>query len=116
MTTTTAAREQLAPDRAGRGVRGRGPGQVAHRRLAGNAGAAGAVELGGPARMLANLPSVLERGYRGSNVARPWSGSGLGLAGAHEIVAAHGGTISLECQLGSGTTVTVRLPLGGLTR
>jgi two-component system sensor histidine kinase ResE len=64
----------------------------------------------------ADLPSVFERGYRASNVARHWSGSGLGLAGAHEIVAAHGGTISLQSQLGSGTTATVRLPLGGPTR
>jgi two-component system OmpR family sensor kinase len=39
----------------------------------------------------------------------------LGLAGAHQIVAEHGGTISLDSQLGIGTTVTVRLPLGILT-
>ena len=58
---------------------------------------------------------VFERGYRATNVARHFSGSGLGLAGAHQIVAEHGGTISLDSQLGIGTTVTVRLPLGILT-
>jgi len=57
------------------------------------------------------LPRVFEHGYRGSNVDRFISGSGFGLAGARQIVAEHGGTISLESQLGCGTTATVRLPL-----
>jgi signal transduction histidine kinase len=35
----------------------------------------------------------------------------LGLAAAHQIAAEHGGTISLESQIGTGTTVTVRVPL-----
>jgi signal transduction histidine kinase len=43
------------------------------------------------------------------------SGSGLGLAGAHQIVAEHGGTISVDSRMGIGTTVTVRLPIGGAT-
>jgi signal transduction histidine kinase len=54
---------------------------------------------------------VFERGYRATNVTRHFSGSGLGLAGAHQIVAEHGGTITLESQIGMGTTVTVRVPL-----
>jgi two-component system sensor histidine kinase BaeS len=57
------------------------------------------------------LPRVFERGYRATNVTGHFSGSGLGLAAAHQIAAEHGGTISLESQIGTGTTVTVRVPL-----
>jgi signal transduction histidine kinase len=57
------------------------------------------------------LPRVFEHGYRANNVDRHVCGSGLGLAGARQIVAEHGGTISLDSQIGSGTTATVRLPV-----
>ncbi|GAA0531735.1 hypothetical protein GCM10010172_10580 [Paractinoplanes ferrugineus] len=40
-------------------------------------------------------------------------GTGLGLATAYGVVADAGGTISLESELGHGTTVLVRLPIGG---
>jgi len=70
---------------------------------------------GGVGIPAAELPHVFHPGYRASNVATHFSGSGLGLAGARQIVAEHGGTISLDSQVGIGTTATVRLPLRGAT-
>lgn len=40
------------------------------------------------------------------------SGSGLGLAICRRIALAHGGTLEIESEVGSGTTVTVALPAG----
>ncbi|HEX5501230.1 MAG TPA: GAF domain-containing sensor histidine kinase [Thermomicrobiales bacterium] len=59
----------------------------------------------------ADLPRVFERFHRGGNVAGRIAGTGLGLAGAREIVERHGGTIEVASSEGVGTTVTVRLPL-----
>jgi len=37
-------------------------------------------------------------------------GTGIGLAVAHQIVTAHGGTVEVQSEPGSGTRMTVRLP------
>ena len=57
------------------------------------------------------LPRIFERFYRGTlaNEARG-SGSGLGLAIVRSIVDMHGGSVSVESRLGSGSTFTVALP------
>ena len=59
----------------------------------------------------ADLPHIFERFRRGANVVGRIEGTGIGLAGAHQIVEQHGGTITAESQEGVGTTFTVRLPL-----
>jgi len=59
----------------------------------------------------ADLPHIFERFRRGRNVTGRIAGTGIGLAGAKQIVEQHGGTIAIESQEGAGTTVTVRLPL-----
>lgn len=58
----------------------------------------------------ADLPRIFEQFHRGANVATI-SGSGIGLAGARQLVELHGGTIAIDSVEGAGTTVTVWLPL-----
>ena len=45
-----------------------------------------------------------------SSVSRRYNGTGPGLALAKEYTEMHGGTISVESELGSGSTFIVRLP------
>jgi signal transduction histidine kinase len=52
------------------------------------------------------LPRVFDRFVKGANS----PGSGLGLAIAHDIVAVHGGALTIESALGFGTTVRLTLP------
>jgi signal transduction histidine kinase len=59
----------------------------------------------------AELPRIFERFYRGSmsNEARG-SGSGLGLAIVKSVVDMHGGRVTVDSQLGHGSTFVVDLP------
>lgn len=53
---------------------------------------------------------VFDRFFRGQS-ARGSPGSGVGLAVVAELVTVHGGHVELQSTLGSGTTVTISLPL-----
>ena len=52
---------------------------------------------------------VFERFFK-ADKSRGNEGNGLGLAIVKKIVELHGGTVSLESNVGAGTTVTVLLP------
>jgi len=67
-----------------------------------------------------DIPLVVQPFYRVNSVLDgKHQGAGLGLPFAKSIVELHGGTLGIESELGSGTTVTVTLPLvsrtGGMT-
>lgn len=63
-----------------------------------------------------DVDHIFERFYRGDKARRAGangssSGTGLGLAIARAIIDAHGGSVSVESELGRGTTFRVRLPI-----
>ena len=59
-----------------------------------------------------DLELLFQRFARGRNVSvRSFGGLGLGLWLSREIAEAHGGSITVESEAGTGTTFCVRLPL-----
>ncbi len=58
-----------------------------------------------------DLPRVFGDFFRGKTAPAAESGAGLGLALTRRIVEAHEGTISVESEVGKGTTFFLRLPV-----
>ncbi len=65
----------------------------------------------GPGMSRAQADRVFERFYRADDSrSRASGGAGLGLSIVQALVAAHGGAVAVDSELGRGTTFTVRLP------
>ena len=64
-----------------------------------------------------HLPRLFERFYRVDKArSRQSGGTGLGLAIVKHIVKAHGGTVAVTSQLGSGSTFSITLPASAAAR
>ena len=61
----------------------------------------------------AELPRLFERFHRIEGArSRTFEGSGIGLALVSELIRQHGGTISVDSDVGRGSTFTVTIPFG----
>ena len=64
----------------------------------------------GPGIPANELPRIFDRLFRG-DTSRTERGLGLGLSLVKAIVEAHGGTVTVNSELGRGSTFSVSLPL-----
>ncbi|WP_052676894.1 PAS domain-containing sensor histidine kinase [Microbacterium trichothecenolyticum] len=60
-----------------------------------------------------DLPNILTPYFRTEEAKKKSGGTGLGLGISNDIVLAHGGSLSIDSEPGTGTTITIRLPLAG---
>jgi heavy metal sensor kinase len=78
----------------------------------GSAGAFVRVSDTGPGIPPDALASIFDRFYRVDDARASSKGSGLGLAISREIAEAHGGTLTVDSEVGRGTRFTLELPSG----
>jgi two-component system OmpR family sensor kinase len=69
----------------------------------------------GPGIPPEELPYILQELYRGQS-ARGIPGSGLGLALVKAVTERHGGQVNIRSRINQGTIVTLRLPVGDVTK
>ncbi|MCC2034008.1 sensor histidine kinase [Microbacterium allomyrinae] len=60
-----------------------------------------------------DLPNIMTPYFRTAEAKQKAGGTGLGLGISHEIVSAHGGSLTIDSEAGVGTTVAVQLPRSG---
>ena len=66
----------------------------------------------GPGIPKENLPHIFDRFYRVDKArSREKGGTGLGLSIVHQMVLAHGGSVTVDSEEGQGSTFTVELPI-----
>jgi len=59
------------------------------------------------------IPRLFDRFYRVEGAqGRTHEGTGIGLALVYELIKLHSGSVSVQSEIGRGTTFTIRLPLG----
>jgi signal transduction histidine kinase/DNA-binding response OmpR family regulator len=59
------------------------------------------------------IPRLFDRFYRVEGAqGRTHEGTGIGLALVYELIRLHSGSVSVQSEIGRGTTFTIRLPLG----
>jgi signal transduction histidine kinase/CheY-like chemotaxis protein len=59
------------------------------------------------------IPRLFDRFYRVEGAqGRTHEGTGIGLALVYELIKLHSGNVSVQSEIGRGTTVTIRVPLG----
>ena len=59
------------------------------------------------------IPRLFDRFYRVEGAqGRTHEGTGIGLALVHELIKLHSGSVTVQSEIGRGTTFTIRLPLG----
>ncbi|MCM1227717.1 MAG: HAMP domain-containing histidine kinase [Clostridium sp.] len=75
----------------------------------GNGGIKITVEDNGCGIKKSDLPKIKTKFYKANHTKK---GSGIGLAVADEIIAMHGGTLTVESEEGKGTKVTILIPPG----
>ncbi len=65
----------------------------------------------GPGIRQHDLPHVFDLFYRGLDASEAAHGLGIGLTVVQEIVALHGGDVTVDSHAGTGATFTIRLPV-----